>query len=103
MTTVDLASEPTQGGSLAAEPLIEVCVDLATGMRVKMDRCVGDVPLLEVITGRARVIFSVDAAEATAIGPEHVALAEEFATAACGLRDELRQVVTGRLRRQQSR
>jgi hypothetical protein len=80
----------------AEAPLVEVCVDLAPGMRVRMDRCVGDVPLLEIITGRARLIVSVAAGQAVAIEPEQVALADEFATAAGALRDELRALLAGR-------
>jgi hypothetical protein len=78
--------------------LVEVCVDLAPQMRVRMDRCVGDVPLLEIITGGARLILSVEAGKAQDLGAGHVALAEEFANAACGLRDELRKLVSERYR-----
>jgi hypothetical protein len=66
-------------------------------MHVRMDHCVGDVPLLEIITGRARVIFSAAAGQAEAIGPEHLAVAEEFASSAFALRDELRELVGKRV------
>jgi|SRR6266540_2234823 len=75
-------------------PLLEVCVDLAPGMRARMDRCIGDVPLLEVITGRARLVVSFDVSDVTVLTAEHVAMAEAFANAACELRDELYAVVT---------
>ncbi len=77
-------------------PLLEVCVDLAPGMQTRMDRCVGDVPLLEVITGRARLVVSFDVGEVTMLDAEHVALAEAFANAACELRNELHEVVAAR-------
>ncbi|HEX6686063.1 MAG TPA: hypothetical protein VF062_25025 [Candidatus Limnocylindrales bacterium] len=68
-----------------------------------MDRCVGDVPVLEVVTGRARLVISADAGDVRELDGEDVALAEAFAAAACELRDEFRRVVElhrrGRLRR----
>jgi hypothetical protein len=95
-----MTAEPTNGevgdNDIAPAPLMEICIDLANGMHVRMDRCVGDVPLMEIITGRARLLVSVEASGADAIGPEHLALAEEFAMAACGFRDELRVLVERR-------
>ncbi|HZM76725.1 MAG TPA: hypothetical protein VFC19_13415 [Candidatus Limnocylindrales bacterium] len=80
-------------------PLIEVSVDLAAGMTVQMDRCVGDVPVLEVITGRARLTISVDVGDVREVDERDVAFAEQFAAAAGELRDELRRIVAGRRRR----
>ncbi len=77
-------------------PLVEVCVDLAPGMQTRMDRCVGDVPLLEVIAGRVRLVVSFDVGDVTMLDAEHVALADAFANAACELRNELHEVVTAR-------
>src|SRR6266511_266032 len=54
-------------------PLLEVCVDLAPGMQTRTDRCIGDVPLLEVITGRARLVVSFDGGDLTVLTAEHVA------------------------------
>jgi len=51
---------------------------------------------LEIITGRARLIVSVELGQANAIGAEHVALAEQFALSAAALRDELRGLVAVR-------
>jgi len=92
-TTVDRA----MGGQRV--PLVEVSVDLASGMIVQMDRCVGDVPVLEVVTGRARLAISVDVADVREADDRDVALAEQFAAAACELRDELRRIVANRRRR----
>jgi len=75
---------------------IEVCVDLVPGMSVRMDRCIGDVPLMEVLTDHARVVISFDMDEVIELGAQHVTLAEEFANAACELRDELRDLVAAR-------
>jgi hypothetical protein len=74
-------------------PLLEVCVDLAPGMQTRTDRCIGDVPLLEFITGRARLVVSFDVGDLTVLTAEHVGLAEAFANAACELRDELSAIV----------
>lgn len=83
----DLAEEPEPA------PLLEVCVDLAPGMRTRMDRCAGDVPVLEVVTGRARLVVSFDVGDPTMLGLEHVALAEAFAEAASEVRNELQEIV----------
>jgi len=80
-------------------PLVEVSVDLASGMTVQMDRCVGDVPVLEVISGRARLAISVDVGDVREVNDRDVALAEQFAAAACELRDELRRILANRGRR----
>jgi hypothetical protein len=74
-------------------PLVEVCVDLAPELKVRMDRCVGDVPMLEILTGQARLIVSVDVGDVRQLGARHVAVAEELAHAAAALRDELRELV----------
>jgi len=65
-------------------------------MQTRMDRCVGDVPLLEVIAGRVRLVVSFDVGDVTMLDAEHVALADAFANAACELRNELHEVVTAR-------
>src|SRR6266545_3375797 len=52
-----------------------------------------DAQLLEVITGRARLVVSFDVGDLTVLTAEHVALAEAFANAACELRDELNAIV----------
>ena len=80
-------------------PLMEVSVDLASGMTVQMDRCVGDVPVLEVVTGHARLAISVDVGDVREVDERDVELADQFAAAACELRDELRRIVAGRRRR----
>lgn len=82
--------EPTGGPHV---PLLEVSVDLAPGMTVQMDQCLGDVPVLEVTTGRARLAVSVDVGDVRDVNARHLALADQFAAAACELRDELRRIV----------
>ena len=42
-------TDVTSGASRRDVPLMEVSLDLAQGMAIKTDRCVGDVPVLEVI------------------------------------------------------
>lgn len=96
MTTTELTDRLPEANELSTEPLMEVCVDLAVGMQVRMDCCVGDVPMVEITAGRARLIFSFDVGDVRLLGAEHVALAEEFATAACALRDEVGQLMAGR-------
>jgi hypothetical protein len=96
MTTVAPTNPAAPDTEPEATPLMEVCIDLAPSVQVRMDRCAGDVPLLEIITGQARLILSVDAGQADAVGPEHVAVAEAFASSAVALRDELRELVAAR-------
>jgi len=84
-----------QGSDVSPASLLDVCVDLAPGMRVRVDRCVGDVPMIEAITGRARLVVSVDTGEVTGLNAGHVVVAEEFAAAACAFRDLLRGLVSG--------
>src|SRR5262245_44956275 len=78
--------EPISG---QGTPLVEVSIELAAGMTVEMDRCVGDIPVLEVVTDRARLVITVGAGDVREVGDREVVLAEEFAAAACELRDEL--------------
>ena len=80
-------------------PLVEVSVDLASGMTVQLDRCVGDVPVLEVVSGLARLAISVDVGDVREVDDRDVELADQFAAAAGQLRDELRRIVTRRRRR----
>jgi hypothetical protein len=75
---------------------VEVSVELVPGALTRMDPCVGDVPVLEVVTGQARVTITVDVDKVSALGDEHVALVQTFADAACGLRDEVRELVDAR-------
>ena len=78
--------------------MMEVSVDLSSGMTVNLDRCVGDVPVLEIATGRARLNVSVDVGDVHDIDEGHVVLANELATAAAEFRDELRQILAMRQR-----
>jgi hypothetical protein len=88
------------GGRVLQElpPVIEVSIDLSSGMTVNLDRCVGDVPVLEIATGRARLNISVDVGDVHDIDVAHVAMADEFAVAAASFRDELRQILAARQR-----
>jgi hypothetical protein len=55
MTTVERTDRTPED---VQAPLVEVTIDLAPGLRVRLDRCIGDVPLLEIVTGRARLIIT---------------------------------------------
>lgn len=96
MTTAEHVERRPDDRELPPAPLIEVHVGMDAGLRVQMDRCTGDVPLLEVIAGHARVTFCFDLGDVQGLGPEHVTLAEELATAACALRDEVCELVAAR-------
>jgi hypothetical protein len=95
MTTGHLADEHTPWPGLEPEPMIETCIALVPGMQVCMDPCVGDRPLVEFISGRARLLiyFGVESSDLNA---EHLALAEEFAVAASRLYDEVRHILEAR-------
>lgn len=90
---VGAGDEVVDGGVI---PLMEVSLDLAQGMTIRIDRCVGDVPVVEVTTGRARLVIGANVGDVQELGAEDVALAEAFAAAVCEFRDELRQIVAGR-------
>ncbi len=98
MTASEPAEVPPQDGEPLTAPLVEVCVSLIPGLalEVRTDRCVGDIPLLEIITGNARLLVSFDVADVRQLGVEHAALAEQFAQAAAALHDETRKLVAGR-------
>lgn len=98
MTASKLPNLLSPNGGPPKAPLVEVYVSLipGRGLHVRADRCEGDVPLLEFITGYARLLIGFDVADVRQFGAEHVALAEQFATAAAMLRDETRALVAGR-------
>jgi hypothetical protein len=98
MTTANFARRVPEVCALPAEPVLEVCLVLVPGMdlEVRLDRCEGQIPLLDIRTGRAHLLISFDAVDAKALDAGHAALAEEFAAAACGLRDELRRIAASR-------
>jgi len=96
MSTADVVDSPAQDGQPVLDPLMDTYVYLTGGMCVRMDRCTGDVPVMEIISGRTHLVVGFGVGEVTDIGAEHVAVAEEFATAACALRDEMRALVAAR-------
>jgi hypothetical protein len=98
MTPSELAEVRSQHGELPTAPLTEVCLSLipGLGLEVRTDRCEGDVPLLEIIVGHARLLITFDVADVRQLGAEHLELAEQFAQAAAALRDETRRLVAGR-------
>jgi hypothetical protein len=96
MTTTGPTNQVPDHTELPPAPFVEICVDLAPGLQVRADRCLGDVPLLEFITGRTRLIVSLDVGDARLLGPEHLALVDEFAAAACALRNEVGELVATR-------
>ncbi len=97
LTTIRLDQAKFTETITAAEdpftPLIDVCVDLAPGMIIQMDRCFGDLPVLEVIDGPARLTFRANKGDVSEVDEDDLALAERFAAGACALRDEIRQIV----------
>jgi hypothetical protein len=96
VTDSEPAGTTLHGDEPESTPLIEVWIDFGSGLRLDVHHDSGDVPLLELITGRAKLIFGVEAGNPQAVSLEHVALAEEFAASACTLRDELRALVAAR-------
>jgi hypothetical protein len=77
------------------DPLIDMYVYLTAGMEVRMDRCTGDVPLISVSTGRTHLVVGFGVADVEGLGPEHLVLAEEFASAARALAEVLADLVAG--------
>jgi len=85
-------------GELPPAPLVEVCVALipGLGLEVRRECCEGDLPLLEIVTGHARLLISFDVADVRQLGAEHATLTEQFAQAAAALHDETRRLVASR-------
>jgi len=75
------------------DPLIDTYIRLAPGMQVRMHRCSGDVPMMDFVYGRSVLVVGFEAAEVLDLDVEHLVLAEEFASAACALRDEVRALL----------
>jgi hypothetical protein len=100
MTLTDITTRLPTTMDLPPEPVLEVCVSLVPGMalEVRLDRCEGQIPLLDIMAGRAHLLVTFDVVYAEDLNEGHAALAEQFATAACGLRDELRRIVAGQPR-----
>lgn len=96
MATTDVIDRPARATELEPDPLLTTTVSLAPGMQVWVDKHFGDVPLMGITTNRTHLIVSVDAGEAAGIDIQHAAVAEEFATAACAFRDELRELLAAR-------
>jgi hypothetical protein len=98
VAAIESADALSPDGELPAAPLVEVCIALipGLGLELRRDRCEGDVPLLEIVTGHARLLISFDVTDVRQLGPEHVTLTEQFAQAAAALYDETRKVVTNR-------
>lgn len=92
MTTTNVI-ERSEATVLEPDPLLSSHISLAAGMRVWVDKHLGDVPMIGIVTDRAHLVISVDAGEATGINAAHVAVAEQLAAAACTFRDALREVV----------
>lgn len=96
MTNTSVIDRTAEQTELEPDPSLAVTVDLAPGMRVWADKHVGDVPMMGVITGRAYLVVSIGVGQVRDLDAEHVAVAEEFAAAACAFRDELRELVAAR-------
>ena len=78
------------------EPQIEVCVNLVDDMRTRVGRCLGDVPMLEVVAGRARLLVTPSVGHVQDVTAEHVAQVDQIVRAATELRDELHGIVANR-------
>jgi hypothetical protein len=66
------------------------------GMQVRMHRCVGDIPLMDIVNGRSLVVVGFDVSGVRDLGAEHAALARQLASAACALADELEDLIAAR-------
>lgn len=96
MTTTGLVGHTVEDTEPEPDPSLSVTIDLAPGMRVWVDKHVGDVPMMGVVTGRAHLIVSMGVGRVEDLGTEYVAVAEEFARAARVLADELSELVAAR-------
>jgi len=96
MTATDLIDRAAVDTGLEPDPLLAVTVDLVPGMRVWVDRHVGDVPMMGVVTGRAHLVVSLGVGRVQDLSAKHAAVVEKFAMAARVLADELRDLVTAK-------
>jgi len=76
--------------------LVDVCVDLARAMPVRVDRCVGDVPVLVAQSDQVRLLIGFSVGRAEDLEAEHVGLVEAFAVAAREMADEVCELVARR-------
>lgn len=93
MTTTDVIDRFATDTRPVLDPLMDTFVRLAPGMQTRLDRYTGDVPLLTVRAGRTHMVVGFDAAEVADVGAEHLALVEEFVTAAVAWREEVRTLL----------
>jgi len=78
------------------DPLIDTHVRLTPGMKVRMHRCMGDIPLMDVVNGRSLLVVGFDVAQVQDLSAKHAALARQFATAARALADEVESLIASR-------
>ncbi|HET8661314.1 MAG TPA: hypothetical protein VFM55_20235 [Micromonosporaceae bacterium] len=96
MAATDLTEHAAVDTDMEPDPLLAVTVDLVPGMRVWVDRHVGDVPMMGVVTGRAHLVVSLGVGRVQDLSSEHAAVVDRFAAAARVLADELRDLVAAR-------
>jgi hypothetical protein len=94
--TTDVIDRPAADADPLLDPLIDTHLRLAPGMQVRMDRCTGDIPVMDVVNGRSVLVVGVDVAEVEDLSAEHAVLARQFARAACALADEMERLIAAR-------
>lgn len=73
--------------------LVDVCLDLSRTLPVRVDRCVGDVPVLLTESDQVRLLIGFAVGRVEDLEAQHVGLAEAFALAARKLADEVCELV----------
>jgi hypothetical protein len=92
MASADVSHEELQA-DLDATWRMDVCLELSPGLRVRVDRLAGDVPLMLAKTSDARLVVGFGLADVRDLDADHVRLAEAFAVAARELADEVCDLV----------
>ena len=87
-------ADGTDPGWPAPEPPVVVHVNLSTAVQVRMDRCIGDVPVLDIITTGARLVVGVDIGHVQELRSADVVAANHLANAARAFHDELLSLTT---------
>lgn len=90
MTITDVIDRRATSTSSERTPLVTVWIDLASSMQVRMRPNLGEVPTLDIVTGRVHMVVSLNLEDVADLAADHVAIAEQFAAAACAWRDEIR-------------
>jgi hypothetical protein len=87
---------PVGGRPAASVVDVTVMLEPGFGLQVEREYEEGYVPLVEFVTGHARVVIGFEVLYPDQLGPQHVALAQRFAQAAAAFHEQTRKLAAAR-------